>query len=106
MLRDTRDSQPQTAGPVEPFQAEGSAFSELTHAPESQWMRSQLPLLNKILDQLDREDLMPRQRVRALRILNRPLLEMVKALSSAETWDSDPKFSTLHPSPNSAHRLI
>jgi hypothetical protein len=58
------------------------------------------------LDHLDEEDLTPRQRIRTLSRLKRPLLEMVEALSRLGPKGSDPKVSALEPSPSSGRHLI
>lgn len=94
-------SRPIRSSPVDPESGELT-----TEVPESQWIRSQLPLLYKILDQLDGAELPPHQRVRALRNIRRPLLGMVQALSRLEDLASDPKVSALSPSPTPAQRLL
>jgi hypothetical protein len=105
MSHPTRDSETQTAE-LDSQPSIGLGSNDLTDPPESQWVRSQLPLLYKILDRLDGEELTPRQHIRALRNLKRPLLEMVKALSRLDALESDPKVSPLSPSPTSAQRLL
>lgn len=105
MSRTIRDSHTPTAEPRDPTST-AIASADLTGPPESEWIRSQLPLLYRILDQLDGEELTPRQRVRALRSLKRPLLEMVRVLSRPDAREPDPKVSALEPSPTSAQRLI
>lgn len=105
MPRLRRDSETQTAEPQDPFSSALTSADLMTPA-ETLWIRSQLPLLHKILDQLDAGDLTPQQQVGALRNLRRPLLEMVKVLSHPDTWESDPKVLSLTPSPTSAQRLL
>lgn len=105
MSRPIRDSETQTAElDSEPSISPGSI--DLPEPPESQWIRSQLPLLYKVLDQLDGMELPPHQRVRALRNIRRPLLGMVRALSYLDDLESDPKVSALSPSPTPAQRLL
>lgn len=105
MLRPIRDSETQTAQPdCQPTIDQTS--SDLQDPPESQRVRSQLQLLYKILDHLVDEDLTPRQHIRALQNLKRPLLEMVATLSRLDGPESDPKVSTLWPSPIPAQRLL
>jgi hypothetical protein len=48
--------------------------------PEHRRARNQVPLIFKLLDQLDSEDLSPEQRIRALRHLERPLLQLASGL--------------------------
>lgn len=48
--------------------------------PEHRQARNQVPLIFKLLDQLDSEALSPEQRIRALRHLKRPLLKLASGL--------------------------
>jgi hypothetical protein len=105
MPRPSRDSETRTAEPDRQPSLDLDC-TDLRDPSEGRWVRSQLPLLYKILDQLDREDLTPQQRIRALQNLRRPLLEMVGVLSRAEATESNPKVSPLSPSPTPAQRLI
>ncbi|MGE5152491.1 MAG: hypothetical protein ACM3ST_00610 [Bdellovibrio bacteriovorus] len=105
MLRTARDSETQTAE-ADRHPSVDLGCTDLQDPSEGRWVRSQLPLLYKILDQLDRDNLTPRQRIRALQNLKRPVLEMVGALSRTEATESDPKVSPLSPSPTPAQRLI
>jgi len=76
------------------------------HQGDSRWVRVRLSQLNEILDRLDGEDREPRQRIRALATLTRPVLAMVKVLSRLEAMEPEPNVSGLTPFPNSAQRLI
>ncbi len=105
MSRPSRDSETHSSE-LDSQPSIGLGSTNLLDPPESQWVRSQLPLLYKILDQLDREELAPRQRIRALKNLKRPLLEMVKALSRLDDLESNTKVFPLAPSPTSAQRLL
>ena len=105
MSRPFLDSETQTAEPYsQPWT--GPVSEDLVDAQTGQWLHSQLPLLHRLLDQLDDEDLPPQQRVRALRILQGSLLETVQSLSRLDGLEADPKVSPLTPSPTPAQRLL
>jgi hypothetical protein len=84
----------------------GMSSQDRPHQADSQWIRIQLSHLNEMLDRLDVGDQGPRQRVRALATLKRPVLGMVKILSRLDAKKPDSKVSTLAPSPTPGQRLI
>lgn len=101
----TRDSETQTAIPDGHLSIELDSSGALDWS-EDQAAAGQLPLFLKILDQLDREEVPPRQRIEALRSLRRPLLGMVRALSRQDARERGPKIANLSPSPTPAQRLL
>jgi hypothetical protein len=103
MSRPTRDSETQAAVPYGSIELESSGDLD---SSEGQAAAGQLPLFLKILDQLDREEVPPRQRIEALRSLRRPLLVMVRALSRQDAREPGPKIANLSPSPAPAQRLL
>lgn len=105
MSRPTRDSETQTAIPDGPLSIDLDSSDGLDPS-QNQWVKGQLPLFLKILDQLDREEVPPRHRIQAIRSLRRPLLGMVRALYRQEVREPDPKVASLSPSPTPAQRLL
>lgn len=103
MSRPTRDSETQTPTPDGPIELNSSDGLDQS---ESQSATGQLPLFLKILDQLDRKEVPPYQRIQAIRSLRRPLLQMVRALSRQDAQPPDPKVAKLSPSPTPAQRLL
>lgn len=105
MSRPVLDSETQTAEPYsQPWT--GPVSEDLGDPQTGQWARSQLPLLYRLLDQLDEEDLGPQQRIRALKILQGTLLETVQSLSRLDGLEADLKVSALTPSPTPAQCLL
>lgn len=97
---ETRTAEPATQGAID------LDSSDLTDPPESQWIRAQLPLLQKVLSHLSGAELTPHQRVRALRSLKQPLVEMARALFRREEPASDPKITPLNPPLSDGQHLL